>query len=319
MKHNQFPKKKKNTLKTQFTGYSVTPPTETTDWRVTHTTAQIDDPTEHMTTVNPSEEEQRLAEEHEHRRIEQEIEERRDRERAEQDRAQQLFVEEQQRQLEIANQERRKQEIAEQHSHDLARQQEELERRNQDRLAEDRVHQELLDRQRHIEQERREQERLDYERLAKERAHQQQVDQERQAYEQKENERRESDRREDERREHERRNEMKPTTTKAHDSQPTDDPYRAIYENEPSTPGYGPEIVEQKKCRADDTVKCSENRHVEICEVQLCDGQNDCPSGEDEWNCPESNNFITFFSVLYNISIDFQILPFLKRTEFERN
>lgn len=238
-----------------------------------------------------------MAQEDANRRIEQGIAERRERERAAQDRAQQLFVEEQQRQLEVANQERRKQEIADQHNVELARQQEEQERRNQDRLADERAHQELLERQREIEQKRREQDRLEYEQLARERAHQQQIDQQRRANEQLENERRESVRRDDERRAHERRNEMNVTTTDENgwSAQPTDDPYRTIFENEPSTPGYGHEIVAQKKCRADDTVRCSENRHVEICEVQLCDGQSDCPNGEDESNCHESNEFYQFY------------------------
>lgn len=38
-------------------------------------------------------------------------------------------------------------------------------------------------------------------------------------------------------------------------------------------------------CRADDVVRCPEDDRVHICEVQLCDGHNDCPLGYDERNC----------------------------------
>lgn len=268
----------------------------------------------------PSEEDERLRQEEENRRIKQEAEERREIERADQERAQRLFIEEQNRQLEIAEQERRKQENAKQHEIDQARHKEDEEQRNLVRLAEERAHQEQLEYQRQLEQDRKEQERLDAERAEQERAYQEQIDEMRRINELEENERRENARREDERREHERReyerrNEIKPIVndhtektgtwpiddgtnrrkteqgiddyTERYDdtSLPTEDPYRSITDNDSD------EFVTEHKCRSDNVAICKENRHVEICEVQLCDGVPDCPYGEDEHNCPESNLF----------------------------
>lgn len=47
-------------------------------------------------------------------------------------------------------------------------------------------------------------------------------------------------------------------------------------------------------CRQQDIVKCGNNPHVEICNVQLCDGIPDCPNNEDEANCPHDSTGSSF-------------------------
>lgn len=49
--------------------------------------------------------------------------------------------------------------------------------------------------------------------------------------------------------------------------------------------------VNENKCRSDNPVKCSRNVHVEICDIQLCDGVADCPDSEDEDDCSASNYY----------------------------
>ncbi|CAG2058785.1 unnamed protein product [Timema podura] len=41
----------------------------------------------------------------------------------------------------------------------------------------------------------------------------------------------------------------------------------------------------QDKCRADDKVRCADGS-IYICRVHICDGNPDCPQGDDEKDCP---------------------------------
>lgn len=50
------------------------------------------------------------------------------------------------------------------------------------------------------------------------------------------------------------------------------------------------------RCRADDAVRCPDSS-VSICTVQQCDGNVDCPGGEDELDCPEEGILSTLFTI----------------------
>lgn len=53
--------------------------------------------------------------------------------------------------------------------------------------------------------------------------------------------------------------------------------------------------VAENKCRGDDAVRCKDHPHIQICEVQLCDGIEHCPNGTDEENC--QTGFYLFFFI----------------------
>lgn len=63
---------------------------------------------------------------------------------------------------------------------------------------------------------------------------------------------------------------------------------------EHSSPSSTTEFVHIDKCRGDESVSCPKNPHIRICEVQFCDGINDCPDNEDELNCPEHGRHFLF-------------------------
>lgn len=53
--------------------------------------------------------------------------------------------------------------------------------------------------------------------------------------------------------------------------------------NDLDSASLAPKSDQLPRCRGDDAVReCPRNPHKQICESQMCDGVNDCPSGEDE-------------------------------------
>lgn len=52
------------------------------------------------------------------------------------------------------------------------------------------------------------------------------------------------------------------------------------------------------KCRGDDTVRCKNHPHIEICGVHICDGEAHCPDGADEEDCQEAKKPGFYFLIL---------------------
>lgn len=58
--------------------------------------------------------------------------------------------------------------------------------------------------------------------------------------------------------------------------------------------------VKLSKCRADDTVRCSDESRY-ICSVQKCDGVKDCDDGDDEVGCPHPGiGYLTLMMLAHN-------------------
>lgn len=75
------------------------------------------------------------------------------------------------------------------------------------------------------------------------------------------------------------------------------------------------EFTHIDKCRGDDSVSCPKNPNIRICDVQFCDGINDCPDNEDESNCKQSvwhflfYFFDSFFFISFSLVFFFCFAP----------